>query len=70
MPSILIESGFMNSKVDRDRILYVKPRHALAAEIAASVDDYRLRRPTAGCTVQSEKLYQRKAEIPRPKNRI
>ncbi len=70
MPSILIESGFMNSKVDRDRILYVKPRHALAAEIAASVDDYRLRRPTAGCTVQSEKQYQRKAELPRPKNRI
>jgi N-acetylmuramoyl-L-alanine amidase len=70
MPSILIESGFMNSKVDRDRILFVKPRMALATQIARAVDDYKLNRKTADCQVLSEKQFQRKAEIPRPKNRI
>ena len=70
MPSILIESGFMNSKVDRDRVLFVKPRMALATQIARAVDDYKLNRKTADCQVLSEKLFQRKAEIPRPKNRI
>ncbi len=71
MPSILIESGFMNSKQDRDRILFTRPRMAMAADIAAAVDDFRLKKPGGTpCVVQSEKEFQRKAEIPRPKNRI
>ncbi len=70
MPSILIESGFMNSKTDRDRILFTKPRMTLAAEIASAVDDYRAKKKTTHCQVLSEKQFQRKAEVPRPKNRI
>jgi N-acetylmuramoyl-L-alanine amidase len=70
MPSILIESGFMNSKEDRDRILYTRSRLSMAADLAAAVDDYRLNKKSASCQVQSEKQFQRKAELPRPKNRI
>jgi N-acetylmuramoyl-L-alanine amidase len=70
MPSILIESGFMNSKIDRDRILFTRPRMSLAAGIAAAVDDYRQKKGSSRCQVLSEKQFQRKAELPRPKNRI
>ncbi len=70
MPSILIESGFMNSKEDRDRILFTRPRMVLAAQIARAVDDYRLKRKLAPCNVLSEKQFQRKAELPRPRNQI
>ncbi len=70
MPSILIESGFMNSKEDRDRILYTRSRLAMAADIAGAVDDFRQNKARVPCMVQSEKHFQRKAELPRPKNRI
>jgi hypothetical protein len=70
MPSILIESGFMNSKQDRDRILYTRSRLAMAADIAGAVDDFKENKNQVPCLVQSEKLFQRKAELPRPKNRI
>jgi len=70
MPSILIESGFMNSKVDRDRILFVKPRLALASQIARAVDDFKGHKRIADCQVLSEKQFQRKAELPRPRSRI
>jgi|GEM_PF-739262 len=70
MPSILIESGFMNSKEDRDRILYTQSRLSLAADIAGAVDDYRMKKSQTPCVVLDEKQFQRKAELPRPKNRI
>jgi N-acetylmuramoyl-L-alanine amidase len=70
MPSILIESGFMNVKSDRDRILFTKSRLTLAAEIAAAVDDYRLKRTPKRCQVKSEKQFQRTDEVRRPKSRI
>jgi N-acetylmuramoyl-L-alanine amidase len=71
MPSILIESGFMNLKEDRDRILFSKQRLTLAAEIAAAVDDYRLKRSPKRCQIRSEKQFIRKEEpTPRPKDRI
>jgi N-acetylmuramoyl-L-alanine amidase len=70
MPSILIESGFMNSKQDRDRILYTHSRLAMAADIAGAVDDFKQNKARVPCMVQSEKHFQRKAELPRPKNRI
>ena len=70
MPSILVESGFMNAKEDRDRILYTQQRLSLAADLASAVDDYRLQKKSTPCQVLSEKQFQRKAEIPRPKNRI
>ncbi len=70
MPSILIESGFMNSKEDRDRILFTRPRLSMAADLAGAVDDFRMNRKKGPCLVQSEKQFQRKAELPRPKNRI
>ncbi len=71
MPSILIESGFMNLKEDRDRILMRRSRMTLAAEIAAAVDDYRLKRTPKRCQVRSEKQFIRKNEPPpRPKDRI
>jgi N-acetylmuramoyl-L-alanine amidase len=65
MPSILIETGFMNNKEDRERILAAKSRLVLAAEIAGAIDDYRHKKTSKNCSVQSEKLYQRKAEPPR-----
>ncbi len=71
MPSILIESGFMNLKEDRDRILFRQSRMTLAAEIAAAVDDYRLKRTPKKCRIRSEKQFIRKEEpTPRPKDRI
>lgn len=71
MPSILIESGFMNLKEDRDRILFSKQRLTLAAEIAAAVDDYRQKRSPKRCQIRSEKQFIRKEEpTPRPKDRI
>ena len=65
MPSILIEAGFMNSKADRDRILTVKTRLALAAQIASAIDDYRHKKTPKRCQVLSEKLFKRSAEPPR-----
>jgi N-acetylmuramoyl-L-alanine amidase len=65
MPSILIETGFMNSKEDRARILTTKSRLALAAEIATAIDDYRHHKTPKHCEVLSEKLYQREKEAPR-----
>jgi N-acetylmuramoyl-L-alanine amidase len=65
MPSILIETGFMNSKTDRDRILNTKSRLALSAEIATAIDDYRHHRNPKHCQVLSEKLFKRDAETPR-----
>ncbi len=71
MPSILIESGFMNLKEDRDRILFRQSRMTLAAEIAAAVDDYRLKRTPKKCRIRSERQFIRKEEpTPRPKDRI
>jgi N-acetylmuramoyl-L-alanine amidase len=65
MPSILIEAGFMNSKADRDRILTVKTRLALAAQIASAIDDYRHHKTPKHCQILSDKLFKRKAEKPR-----
>jgi N-acetylmuramoyl-L-alanine amidase len=70
MPSILIESGFMNLKADRDRILLSKSRMTLAAEIAVAIDDYRLKRSPKQCRIQSERQFQRKDEVRRPKDKI
>jgi len=65
MPSILIETGFMNNKEDRDRIMTTKSRLVLAAEIASALDDYRHKKTPKHCHVLSEKLFQRKPETPR-----
>jgi N-acetylmuramoyl-L-alanine amidase len=62
MPSILIEAGFMNSKMDRNRVLGTQSRLKMAAQIARAIDDYRHKKTPKGCRVQSEKLYQRKEE--------
>ncbi len=61
----------MNLKEDRDRILFRHSRMTLAAEIAAAVDDYRLKRTPKKCRIRSEKQFIRKEEpTPRPKDRI
>jgi N-acetylmuramoyl-L-alanine amidase len=52
MPSILIEAGFMNHEPDRKRILFVKSRHALAAQIAAAVDDFKNGKKPPQCRVK------------------
>ncbi|MBC7395976.1 MAG: N-acetylmuramoyl-L-alanine amidase [Bdellovibrionales bacterium] len=70
MPSILIETGFMNSKEDRDRILTPKSRIGLATQIAGAVDDYRHKKTPEQCQVVSEKLFKRSDEPKRPRNRI
>ena len=62
MPSILIESGFMNSKQDRDRIMTTKSRLALAAQIASAIDDYRHKKTPKHCQVLNEKLFKRDDE--------
>jgi N-acetylmuramoyl-L-alanine amidase len=67
MPSILIEAGFMNSKVDRDRVLNTKSRLRMAAAIAVAVDDYRNKNTPTQCRVKSEKQFQRK-EDPKKKS--
>ena len=70
MPSILIETGFMNSKQDRDRILTNKSRIGLATQIAGAIDDYRHHKTPKHCQVISEKLFKRKDERKRARNRI
>ena len=70
MPSILIETGFMNSKDDRDRILTIKSRIGLATQIASAIDDYRHQKTPKRCQVLSEKLFKRPDEPKRARNRI
>ncbi len=70
MPSILIETGFMNNKEDRDRIMTTKSRIGLATQIAGAVDDYRHKKTPKRCLVHSEKLFKRADEPKRPRNRI
>ncbi len=70
MPSILIESGFMNSKPDRDRILNTKTRLILAAEIASAVDDYRRKKTPKHCQVLSELQYKRDDEPKHPRKNL
>lgn len=70
MPSILIEAGFLSSKMDRDRIIQTKSRLGLAAQIAAAIDDYRHKRRNRKCEVMSEKQFQRPDEVRRPKHKI
>lgn len=70
MPSILIEAGFMNSKVDRDRILNTKKRLALAAQIAAAVDEYRHKRIPKNCQISSEKQFKRTDEPKKTRSRL
>lgn len=70
MPSILIETGFMNSKSDRERILTTKKRLALAAQIAVAVDDYRHKKTPKHCQVLSEKQFKRNDEPKRPRRNI
>ena len=70
MPSILIETGFMNSKADRDRILNTKKRFALAAQIADAVDDYRHKKTPKHCQVLSEKQFKRDDEPKHPRKNL
>ena len=70
MPSILIESGFMNSKADRDRIMNTKTRLVLAAEIAAAVDDYRHKKTPKHCQVLSEDGFKRNDDPKRPRKNL
>jgi N-acetylmuramoyl-L-alanine amidase len=69
MPSILIEAGFMNSKIDRDRVLTTKSRLRMAAQIANAVDDYRHKRTPTQCRVRSASQFQRK-EDPKKHSRL
>jgi N-acetylmuramoyl-L-alanine amidase len=55
MPSILIETGFINSKADRDRVLKTSSRLKMAAQIASAIDDYRLKKIPTHCHVVTEK---------------
>jgi N-acetylmuramoyl-L-alanine amidase len=59
MPSILIEAGFMNSKMDRDRVLATKSRLKMAAQIATAVDDYRHKKTPTKCRVNNEDHFKR-----------
>ncbi len=70
MPSILIETGFMNSKEDRDRILNTKSRMILATRLAAAVDDFKHKKTPRFCQVLSEKQFKRDDEPKKPRKRI
>ncbi len=54
MPSILLEAGFINAKTDRERVLNTKSRLKIAAQIAQSIDDYRLKRLPQYCRMINE----------------
>jgi len=69
MPSILIEAGFMNSKVDRNRVLNTRSRLRMAARLALAIDDYRHKRTPTQCHIQSAEVFQRKDD-PRRHSRL
>jgi N-acetylmuramoyl-L-alanine amidase len=54
MPSILLEAGFINAKTDRERVINTKTRLKIAAQIAQSIDDYRLKRLPQYCRMINE----------------
>lgn len=53
MPSILIEAGFMNSIRDRNRIMKTPERLKLASQLASAVEDYRGKKNSTQCKIQT-----------------
>ena len=70
MPSILIEVGFLNANLDREKVLNTKSRFRMVAQIANGLEDYKFKRTPTKCRVQNENQFQRADEPKRGHRKI